>query len=118
MAYGSLDIKFWGRVDQDHLKAICSAGGYVWAAPRSELAAYAVHDCISYGLTPLVTNDPVGGAFEHIPGRYRFASFEEAVGIVQRGVCLHGSDWEEMMRPHQFNAARIARVILGVAQWQ
>jgi len=91
----ALGVVVAGWQSQAGLREIGALGGYAWAGAKSELAAYALHDLISYGLAPLVSTHD---AYQHIPSRFSWGSAEGAARIVDTGDNLSPHEWRAMGR--------------------
>ena len=90
-----LGVVVAGWQSQAGLSEIGARGGYAWAGAKSELAAYALHDLISYGLAPLVSTHQ---AYAHVPVRFSWGSTEGAARIVDTGDNLSSTEWRAMGR--------------------
>jgi len=106
-----LGVDVMPRLSQDLLRDLChNVGGYAWSSARSEIAAYAVHDLISYGLHPLVCNHP---AYFHLPATLRWMNVLEAVNMVEQCYAMSNETWAMITAGWKDNARNIAEAILS-----
>jgi hypothetical protein len=105
-----LNVEVMPRMSQQALRELAyHVGGYAWSSARSEIAAYAVHDLISYGLHPLVSYHP---AYDHLPALSHWNDVKEAARIVDGGVGMWSRTWAHITEGWRDNARNIAEAIL------
>jgi len=107
------NITFLGWLSQDQLRRFCAEGGYLFGDARQEVFPYSVVHALFFGLTPILANTPIYDVFGFDP-RYRFDSYQEALGFILSGETFSADDWLQFEKQHAPNALQLAEEIAGV----
>lgn len=99
-----LPVAFVGRLSPEALRGLCAQGGYVWSSVRQDVVAYAVWECLAWGLHPLLSDHP---AYWMFPPGTHWTSYNHALGMVLAGDRLDNETWETLTAPLRFNTRRM-----------